>query len=356
MNFKNLIVLGTFLLVLFVAMGVTTANENTTVNAVELDANEDLGTIDGEYNAKIIAENRTISVDEKEISIKIVDNDSNPIVGAEPFFPEGYLVNTDSDGQYYFAHDLGVGNYILFFSLNDGIYKAKSVPFNLKIIKSKFDGKITCQSYWGTAGDTLTMKATVKDSSNNREVGTVTFKVNGKSYTVKTKSGVATKTIKIKKAGVFTYSATFKSENYKYAGVGKGKLYVYSISKKARTFKIKKNSYVLPVSKYKKLVNAKNTNKLVEFTLKTGKVIKQTYRKYYAFQKYNLKHVKANILFYIGYGGKSGAQGVMPNEYLIRFTTKYQYPDSFCKPSVSGYKYSSQINKLNNFKLKTYGV
>ena len=352
MKFNNLFVWSSIILLLFLSMGITAANENTTIDAVGLDTNGDLGEIDEEYNARIIAENITQEYDaENQISIKIVDNDDNPIEMAKPYCDDDLHLDFDYNGKYYFSHGLGVGNHKVQFILDDDIYKAEPVFVNIKILKSTFYGDIKCKSYYGTDKDTLTMKATVYDPYEDcYQDGYVVFKVNGKSYKVKTKNGVATKSIKIKKAGTYTYTAKFTNENYKSSETGKAKLYVYSTSKKARTFNMGKYKVVLSLDKYKKLVKAKNTNKMVYFTVKTNKFIKQRYRDYYGFQKYKVKTVNARVLFDITYGGKSGAQGAEPNKYCMRFTTDYQYPDSFCTPSIVGYKQSSTINKLNSAK------
>ena len=62
------------------------------------------------------------------------------------------------------------------------------------------------------------------------------------------------------------------------------------------------------------------------------------------------------MIFYIGYGGKNGLQGTFPNKYSMYFTTRYQFPDSFCTPKVVGNKQSSLINKLNSAKVRNYMI
>ena len=379
MKFKNLIVLSTLLLVLFVGIGVTTANENTTVNTVELDTNNQITTdevlkeydtveksdklqsydLDDEYNAKIIVEDMTVeySSTDYEITAYIEDMNHNPIENAEAYLDDYLNSEYDSDGYYhFFPMYLDAGTHKLEFTLDDGLYKAEPVTMNLKIVKSVFYGEIKCKAYYGTDKDTLTMKATIYDPDDDYYPdGYVTFKVNGKSYKVKTKDGVAIKKIKIKKVGTYTYTAKFTNENYKSSVTGKAKLYVYSTSKKARTFNLKGYKIVVPVTKYKKLVNAKNTKKGVSYELKTNKFIKQTYRHYYNGNKYVYKTVKARGIICISFGGKTGLQTAPPNKYALYLFTRYQGYDSFCKPTISGYKQTSEINKLNNFKLKTYG-
>ena len=95
----------------------------------------------------------------------------------------------------------------------------------------------------------------------------------------KLKNGVATKKIKIKKTGTYKYTAELTDNNYKNSKTGKAKLFVYSASKKARTFKVKGYKIIVPLSKYKKLVEAKNTGKSVSYYIKSNKHIKQQIRK-----------------------------------------------------------------------------
>lgn len=368
MKFNNLILLGSFLLlVLLLGIGAATANENNTIESVELDvgkdlsdSNESLNSNDSaeEYNAVIIAKNSTQKYNgDNEVAVKIVDNDNKIINNAKVRINDSITPTYDDEGIYYFYFDLNPGDHNLKITLDNSHHKAKPVFINLKIVKSKFTGKIKCKSYWGISNDKFTMRATVyNDDLAYYENGYVTFKVNGKSYKVKTKNGVATKTIRIKKPGTFTYTAKFTNDKYSSSVTGKGKFYVYSTSKKARTFKIGKYKTVLSKNRYIKLVKAKNTNKAVFFELNTNKFIKQTYRDYYGNGRYTYKTVNARIIFYIGYGGKNGLQGTFPNKYSMYFTTRYQFPDSFCTPKVVGNKQSSLINKLNSAKVRNYMI
>ena len=315
-------------------------------------------------------------------------------------FNEFLNLDDTKNGKYYFSHSLYTGNYNLKFTLNSNHYKAKTVYMNLKIIKSKFNGKINCKSYWGTEKSSVKMTAKAYNKYwEYNENGYFTFKVNGKSYKVKTKNGVETKTINIKKPGTYTYYAKFTNRNYYSSPIGKGKLYVYSISKKARTFKIKGYHVVVPIKKYKKLINAKNINKAVTFEIKSKKYIKQKVAKaqrvykwkymgkvhpttahrygwkvtnivkhwisdgeYYAtcsaykkiaVTKLTYMNVKVRVSIIIAYGGKTGNIYGFPNKYSLYLTTPYQNPGyESCEPGINGYKISSQINKLNKAKTR----
>lgn len=368
MKVKGIVVLSLLLLVvLLLSIGITTANENNTLDNNLLDANEQITVTEAEYgiigdndklesygdeyNAKIIAKDMTFEYDEDyHVTIYIEDNKHNPIEMADPYF-DGYLNSWyDSDGYYhFFPMYLDVGTHKVEFTLDDGAYKAEPVTVNMKIVKSVYYGKITCKSYYGTDRTTLTMKATVYNPEAGwYEDGCVTFRVNGKSYKVKTKNGVAIKKIKIKNAGTYTYTAKFTSNNYKSsATTGKAKLYVYSTSKKARAFGLKGYKMVVPVAKYKNLVNAKNTKRAVFYEINTNKFIKQTYRYYYKGNKYVYKTVKARGVICISFGGKYGLQTAPPNKYSLLLFTRYQGPDSYCKPALYEKKTRSVINKLH---------
>ena len=64
-------------------------------------------------------------------------------------------------------------------------------------------------------GFKVTLKATVKSQGKKVNEGKVTFKINGKTYNVKVKNGVATKRLKLKKVKKYTYFARFTASNFK---------------------------------------------------------------------------------------------------------------------------------------------
>ena len=381
------------LLLLFLSIGMVSANENITIEGAELSAENNImntlgytdfeeGIMDSsigygeseqlsdftddydyeEYNSVIIDTtefsddlddegNHILDYEDQLIKFKVRDDEGytgDAYSCMEDENGNEYNVCWDDDNEYYWVEDkLPVGKHEVTVFLDDYYYTAEPLVYSVLVEKSYFKGDVICKSYYSTDKSTVTMKATVKDSYGYRENGKVTFKVNGKSYTVKTKNGVATKTIKIKKAGTYTYTATFKSGNYWDVGVGKGKLYVYSTSKNARTFYIKGYKVVVPVNKYKGLVNAKNTGKWYYLHLKTSKYVKQRVGHY----KNNLKTVKASVLIIVSYGGKNGGQYGTPNKYALFLTTPYQNPGyDYCTPWIYGAKKSTVINKLNNAK------
>ena len=400
MKFKKSLSMAFILLILFLSIGIVTANENNAIETIELNtadnsidgseiiASEIETTTDNDYDYDDFEnddyydygyeddyddgygdDNQAIIVDTTEYDTYSHDEDEHVldyddqlitfrVKDSSGYLDDAYVFMYDENGNvyeawwdeddenYWFEDKLPAGEHELTVYLDDdGYYTAEPLTYTVYVEKSYFSGSVTCKAYYGTTSGTLTMKATVKDSYDNREDGTVTFKVDGKSYTVKTKNGVATKTIKIKKAGTYTYTAVFKSGNYLDSGVGKGKLYVYSTSKKARTFKIKSYKVVVPLDKYKKLVNAKNTNKLITFELKANGYFKQKVG------NYNIKKVNARVSIIFSYGGKTGGQYAFANKYFMTLTTPYQNPGwNYCSPWLYGAKKSTTINKLNSAK------
>ena len=374
MKLKSLIALGALLLVLFVSVGIATANENTTASVelnAEVNSNDNthdialgietaLEDVYGDKNAVIIditdyngysGDKKLLDYEEQLISCKVKEGADYIDDASVCMYDEngnGYNVRWDEDNGYYGVEDkLPVGNHEITICLKDSYYTADPLVYSVVVEKSYFAGDVFCKAYYGTTSGTLTMKATVKDSYGYREDGTVTFKVNGKSYSVKTKNGVAIKTVKIKKAGTYTYSATFKSGNYLGKGVGKAKLYVYSTSKKARTFNVKGYKFTLSQNQYKKLINAKNTGKTVRYIIKTNKKVKQTISNDYK----NFRTVNAVAYAYVSYGGKEPQeQRQFPNKYSIVVETKYTPYVTNGKLILT--KKATTINELKKAKVK----
>lgn len=324
-----------------------------------------------EYDGEFQVEDITMKYDGYgEVTVYLVDNDGNPLILGDdavslhwsdgtitPLYDNDlvnleiladeinygivdnsvydYWLNIDEDYYWEGYSDFTwkpVGTYTVT-AVCDDYYNIKPATFTFKITKGSV--KLTPKVYHSASGDYATLKCTVKDSYGEYVYeGTVTFKINGHSYKVKVKNGVATKKVKLSKAKTYKYTATFNGNNY-YSKSASSKVYVYKITKKARTFKIGKYKVVVPLAKYKKLINAKNTNKLVGYRLYTGKKITQKV-------KLNGKwKTKKNAKVYINivYGGKTGGQYGTPNKYAIFADTNYQNPgyDDF-KPWLSGYK------------------
>ena len=362
MNCKSKIFIIALILIAFLSVSCVCAVENETISG---DSNQNSHSEvetgeEGNYDAEFIAYDFSEKYSPyNEFNVLLIDDygDEIPSEDVRLVWSDGKqesLYEWDDYVGYNTYIDRDVGNYKATVILKDSFYHAKPITVNVKI--SKANVKLTPKVYYTTQNSYATLKVTVKDNNGDLvDEGNVKFTINGKSYTVKVNDGVAVKKVKLSKAKTYTYKATFTGKNYN-SKSATSKVHVYSISKYARTFKLGKYKHTLALSKYKKLVNAKNTNKIVYFELKTGKYLKQSYRNYYSNGKYSYKTVNARVLFLIIYGGKNGAQGAEPNKYSMYFTTKYQYPDSFCTPSIVGNKQSSEINKLNKAKIRNYSI
>lgn len=110
------------------------------------------------------------------------------------------------NGQFSFTPPVGVGTWkVRFFSGFD--YISGSIIKSAVIKKSTV--KINAKKVVDYKGFKITLKATVKSGGKNVNEGTVTFKINGKTYKAKVKNGVATKKVKLKKIKSYKYSAKY---------------------------------------------------------------------------------------------------------------------------------------------------
>ena len=291
-------------------------------------------------------------------AVSLVDEQGNPVTDAnevKAVYSDGRqaIASNTNDGEYLFDLDT-VGNWATTIELNDSHYKATSVLIYVKI--SKAPVKITAKNFYSNTKQYTTLKAIVKDKNGDSvDEGTVRFKINGKSYDVKVKNGVAVKKIKLTKAKTYTYQATYlTNSHYKSSEASRAKAYVYGCLKKDRTFHIRGYKITINMNKYNKLIDAKNTGRGVSFEQGISKYITQKYRHKYSNGKYVYKTVRAKVMFVIAYGGKDGMQTASSNHYSVLLTTRYQFPESFCTPRLSGTKTSYTLNKLDSAKLKSY--
>ena len=237
------------------------------------------------YNAKIVAKDLNEEYDEingNTIIFSIKDLNGKPIKDAKPtvtydnkkvkavYDDDQYF--SEKQGTYYLDRDPEIGMHKVKITLNTSKYQAKPVFMNVKI--TKVTPKLTLKKYVTTDNRYAVMKATVKDKYGDTiDWGIVKFKVNGKTYSVKVKDGVAVKKIKLK-AKTYTYRATFTSKYCK-TKTSTSKLYIKKTKKyytlKITNPKIKKTFKVkLPYKQYVKILNAKNRNKFGYASVDTG--------------------------------------------------------------------------------------
>ena len=271
--FDKRIIISVIFIVGFLAISAVSADDNiTSDNEV--------------YNARIIAKDVSKEYDPIEgstVLFRIVDMNGKAVDDAEPTATydnkkvdvvyDDYHYFSSKPGTYYIDRYPVLGNHKVKITLDSLDYSAKPVLINVKI--TKMPTKLTLKKYVTTNKQYAVMKATVKDRFDDTvDEGKVIFKVNGKSYSVKVKDGVAVKKIKLTKAKTYSYKATFTAKNY-VTKTAYSKLYIKKAKKyytlKIRNPKIKKTFKVkLSYKKYVKILNAKNKNKYGYVDVSTG--------------------------------------------------------------------------------------
>lgn len=266
-----------------------------------------------------------------------------------------------SDGYIKFDPKIPVGTYTVTISSNNAHVIASSIVKSATVKKSSVSMSLAkASSYQGCK---LTLKATVKSQGKNVNEGTVKFTINGKTYSVAVKNGVATKSIKLKKAKTYKYTATFAGDNFYTKKVdGKAKVnkrYATKIvvknkkgyfnSKKTITVKVKTKSgkkvkdgyiYVGSSDSYSKVKNGK-AKLYVTFSgnYKKGKYSYSSgftfYFKKSVSTKFKLKYVPKSLKY------KASSK-------KLKITSKYRCPDCHKKSS-----HSHTINGYN-VKIKVY--
>jgi hypothetical protein len=112
----------------------------------------------------------------------------------------------NKDGYFSFVPPVGVGTWTVSMAPSVNFITGSAVK-TATVLKSKVSVK--AKKAVGYKGYKITLKATVKSYGKNVNEGQVAFKINGKTYKVNVKNGVATKKIKLKKIKTYKYSATY---------------------------------------------------------------------------------------------------------------------------------------------------
>ena len=201
--------------------------------------------------------------------------------------------------------ELPQGTYNCVASYEDDFYCSNGVSF--KVVVNKASTKLTMHPWISTTKQYATLKVLIKDQYGKKvNEGIVKFKINGKTYKVKVKNGVATKKIKLRKAKIYKLKSTFSSSNFN-TKTASSKVYVKK-AKKWYKFKVGKLVGKISYKQYTKLLKAHNEGKYKELTLKTGKY------KTYKVPKYTYKKVKQSkwkykkVLSYEAWGDAYGSQ------------------------------------------------
>lgn len=191
----------------------------------------------------------------KFFEVKAVFNDGTESVSR-------YFI-TDSSGQFSYVPPFNVGTCTVTYSSSVAYVSAGAVKKTIVI--NKAPTTTTASKASAYQGYKVTLKATVKSQGKNVNEGKVTFKINGKTYSVAVKNGVATKKVKLSKAKSYKYTATFNDNNFVKSVASS----TATIKKRSATKIYVKNQVCYRDSPKKFYVTVKTTNgKLV----KSGKV------------------------------------------------------------------------------------
>ena len=148
------------------------------------------------------------------MTARVTDTKGNPLtsMGLNVVYKKGstevkesYV--TDSNGYISFTPAVGVGTWSVTFSSQLSYVTAAAVTKTAVITKAP----VSIKAYKVTEykGFKTTIKAKVTSNGKAVNEGTVTFKINGKTYKVAVKNGWATKSIKLSKTKTYKYTAKF---------------------------------------------------------------------------------------------------------------------------------------------------
>ena len=286
-----------------------------------------------------------------DLEVRLMDANTNKELMAFDY-------DEDEDAYWCCVSNMGVGNHSCKIIVDDYYYNINPIYFNLEIVKS--DVELILKETTVVKGDYAILKAKITDFEGSTlfEDGKVKFTVNGKTYYRNINdNGYATLKVKMNKQGTITYSAAYMGdENHNPSTTKKSKIHVLSTSKSARTIKIKGYKVVIPLDKYKKLINAKSNGKTYVYKHNTKKTIKQKVDIYNKKTwKKTTKTVKSKIYIYVAFDGTGKYGGSLPkNQYVAEITTsnQHRYGNIICKKWLFGYKQSKEFTKLNSAKVR----
>ena len=155
-------------------------------------------------SAKVIDKNTNAALKYVELTVTFTKNGAS--------VSQNYV--TDANGMISFVPPVGVGTYSVTFSLSKGFNHitassvkktatVKQAPVTLKVYKGK--------TYQGVK---VVLSASVTSNGKKVNEGIVTFNLCGVNYNVAVKDGKAVYYVTLKKAKTFTYSATYKGNNF----------------------------------------------------------------------------------------------------------------------------------------------
>ena len=202
-----------------------------------------------------------------KMTAKIVDKKSKkPLtsLGIDVVFTSGNIKKTelympDENGQIFFEPPVGVGTWTVTFSPN--AYKVTGSVVKTAIIK-KSSVSIKANKVTEYTGHKTTLKAVVTCNGRNVNEGTVTFKINKKSYTAPVKNGVATVQVNLKKVKTYKFTAKFNGNNNLAASNVVNSKAVLKKSFKTKLYAKNYQVYIFKKKVAKILVKTKNGKKV----------------------------------------------------------------------------------------------
>lgn len=255
MNLKNKIFILGLVLFVLISISFVSASDNVTdvistdnADEISIDESEILTYSDNELVKENIGENNTVLE-------KYEESEDNDVLG-----------NSDSD-DVVLGQNLGNDNSVL------GLDESNDLDIsNAKLSVTPI--KMSVKEVTTTQNKYFVLKVTVKDKYGHKvDEGTVKFTINGKTYKVKVKNGLASKKLKLSQAKTYKFKATFSADGYKSKSVSSK---VIVKAKKYRYFKKGKYSFGVTKSQYKRIQYVKNhkyeyLTKYADFKVKTGK-------------------------------------------------------------------------------------
>lgn len=214
-------------------------------------------------NAVITANNFNGVYNTGTMTARVTDTKGNPLtmMNVNVEFANGKTkitktYSTDGNGYISFTPPVNAGTWTVTFSSGLDFVTATSVVRTAIITKAP----VSIKAYKVTEykGFKTTLKAKVTSNGKNVNEGTVTFKINGKTYKAAVKNGIATVKVKLSKTKTYKYTATYNgnanlkdSKKVKDKAVLKKRLKtkiicknysIYSFNQKVITLKVKTSS------------------------------------------------------------------------------------------------------------------
>ena len=251
-------------------------------------------------------------------------------------------LTTDSNGYASFVPSFGVGTYTFTVSSNNGNLQADAVQKTATIKKASV--AVKAKKVVEYKGFKITLKATVKSNGKDVNEGFVVFKINGKTYKVPVKNGVAIKKLKLKKLKKYKYTAKYLGNaNFYKSKASKAN----AIMKKRQKVKITYNKLVVYTGQVKKVVVKIKSN---------GKYVKGGWLKIknaYGVEKVQVKKGKV-VLYLVGrladhYKGTNGI------DKYYKKTVNHKYWMKYVPASHKYYAKKVKYNSISKFKCDLCG-